>query len=167
MIMNAPAWHNVLMLATDFDGVHTDGYVYVDQSGMEMVRCSRRDSLGLEMLAKAGVECCVISKEKNPVVARRCEKLGITCYQGVETGDGKREILRRIMAERELRPAQVAYMGDDLNDLAAFELAGIRVTVADGHEQLKKCASYVARARGGEHALREVADLIIDAKNRL
>lgn len=154
------------LLATDFDGIHTDGYVYLDQAGTETVRCSRRDSLGLEMLAKVGVVACVISKEKNPVVSKRCEKLGIVCYQGVENGEGKRAILEKIMAEKGLSAETVAYMGDDVNDIEALELAGVRFTVADGHERIKKMAHYVTRVPGGSHALREVADLILNAKNR-
>lgn len=80
----------------DFDGVFTDGYVYVNQDGIESVRCSRRDSLGILMLKKAGIEVGVVSKETNPVVAARCKKMGVSFWQGIADGKGKRDIVERI-----------------------------------------------------------------------
>ena len=67
----------------DFDGVFTDNTVYVDQNGVESVRCWRGDGLGLEMLRKRGVELAVVSTETNPVVAARCKKLNLRCVHGV------------------------------------------------------------------------------------
>lgn len=156
----------IKLLAMDFDGVMTDGMVYINQKGEEMVRCSRKDGLGIEMLRRAGISACVISKEANSVVTARCNKLKIPCWQKVENGEGKAEILKRIMAEQGLFSEEVAYLGDDLNDLEPLKVAGIAITVADGHEAVKKVADYVTKAKGGEHAVREVCELILEIQRK-
>src|SRR3989338_9044570 len=103
---------NIRLVATDFDGVHTNGCVHVDEHGVESVTCSRKDGLGIDLLKKAGIEVHVISKERNPVVAARCNKLKISFDQAVHDSDGKLEILKRITEEKGLSPEQVLYMGD-------------------------------------------------------
>lgn len=155
---------HIRLLALDFDGTFTDGFVYVAENGTETVRCSRKDSLGIEMLKNAGILVCVISKETNPVVSLRCQKMGAPCFQSVLTGEGKREILARIMKENGFSPAEVVYVGDDVNDVSALQFAGIGITVADGHKKAKEVSDYVTSACGGEHAVREVCDLILAAK---
>lgn len=157
---------NIRLFVTDFDGVHTDGCVYVDQDGKESVKCSRKDGLGISMLKKAGIEVHVISKETNPVVAARCKKLEITHDQGVHDSDGKLEILKRIASEKGLSSEHILYMGDDLNDEAPLSWAGVAVTVADGHERIKPLCAYVTVAKGGTHAIREVAELVLEAQGQ-
>ena len=142
----------------DFDGTMTDGTVYVDQNGVESVRVSRKDGLGIEMLRNAGLELRVISKEKNPVVSARAAKLKIPCLQGV---DGKAALIAQAYGDR---LDGVLFMGDDINDLQPIQMVGLGVTVADGHPACKKAASYITQARGGEHAVREVCDLILSVQ---
>jgi YrbI family 3-deoxy-D-manno-octulosonate 8-phosphate phosphatase len=154
----------IKLLVLDFDGVMTDGYVYVDQSGREMVRCSRKDGLGIELLQKNNIKVVVISKEINPVVTARCQKLKIECWQAVNDSEGKWEILQRFCQKQGIAIAAVAYLGDDLNDLAVLQQVGLPITVADGHLKIKSLAQYITQARGGEHAVREVCELILQAK---
>lgn len=154
----------IKLLITDFDGVMTDGMVYMNQDGGESVRCSRKDGLGIEMLKKAGLGAAVISKEINPVVLVRCKKLKIPCWQKVENSDGKLEILKRIIVECGISHEEVAYIGDDLNDETPLRFAGVSFTVADGHPKIRSNVDYVTRARGGEHAVREVVELILTAQ---
>ncbi len=154
----------VQLLVLDFDGVFTDGCVYVNQDGVESVKCSRKDGLGINLLHKHGLEAFVISKEINPVVAARCKKLGIPCVQGVHDSDGKLEILKRILDEKGLSSDQIAYMGDDINDYACIEYAGVGITTKDGHESLREIALYTTNACGGDHAVREVCEKILKAK---
>ena len=156
---------NVKLLAMDFDGVHTDGLVYTNQDGVEQVACSRVDSMGLELLRRlSDVKTCVISKEENPVVAARCRKLKITCCQSIDNGDGKLEILRRIMGESNLGNNEVIYMGDDVNDIPCIkEVAG--VAVANARPEVKEFARYTTLASGGRGAIREICDLILHAKD--
>lgn len=154
----------IKLIASDFDGVFTDGTVFTDQSGIESVQCSRKDGLGIELLKRHGLSLHVISKERNPVVTARCNKLKITCDQAVEKSEGKVEILRRIMHDLNLQREQVAYIGDDLNDIPALKEAGIAITVADGHPAVIKIVDYVTKAFGGKHAIREIVELILTAK---
>lgn len=155
---------SIKLLAMDFDGVHTDGFVYVDENGCETVRCSRKDGLGLEMLKKSGIKLVVISKEKNSVVATRCNKLNIEYYQGVDNSLGKKGILTSLIEREGVSIESVMYIGDDINDLDAILYAGIAITVADGHEQIKKNADIILKSKGGEHAIREIAEMILVAK---
>src|SRR5688572_8052630 len=119
-----PAWSDIKLLVLDFDGVLTDGFVYVDQDGRESVRCSRRDSLGIGMLKEKGVPTVVISKERNGVVAARCAKMEIECHSGV---DGKLALLKGLLAEKGIDAAQACFVGDDANDAECLRYAGIGV----------------------------------------
>lgn len=154
----------IRLVCSDFDGVFTDAMVYTDQNGIESVRCSRRDSLGINMLKRVGISVHVISKETNPVVVTRCKKMGVTCDHSVESGEGKAEILQRVAQESGLCLSQVAFVGDDVNDLSALKIAGLAVTVANGHPRVKEVAHYVTTACGGEHAIREICELILTAQ---
>lgn len=156
----------VRLFVCDFDGVMTDGKVLVSSGrGDEIVLCSRRDSMGTGMLQKlAGVIVGVISKEMNEVVRLRCEKIKVLCWQGVENGEGKVEILKRIAVENNVKPEEVLYMGDDVNDFEPMQFAGVKITVADGHKKLKAIADYVTERKGGDHAVREVCEMILEAK---
>lgn len=157
----------IKLLALDFDGTLTVGaYVVFCEDGTESVLCSRRDSLGTNMLQKHGIEVVVISKETNGVVAKRCKKMGIKCWGGVNTGDNKLEILQSYAKKCKIQSEEVCYGGDDVNDVACIEWAGCGFTVADGHDLCKKKAVYATKARGGEGAVREICELILRAQNK-
>jgi len=155
---------NIKLLAMDFDGVMTDGSVYVGTDGREMVKCSRKDGLGIEMLKRRGIKIIVISKEANPVVSARCKKLKISCWQKVENGEGKLAILKRVIKENNISLDKAAYIGDDLNDIEVLQKVGLAITVADGHLLVKKVCDYATKAKGGRHAVREVCEKIITAQ---
>ncbi|MFC1612278.1 KdsC family phosphatase [Patescibacteria group bacterium] len=154
----------VKLLALDFDGIMTDGCVYVSEDEKEAVKCSRKDSLGIAMLQKENIETIVISKETSPVVSARCKKIKIDCWQAVENSEAKLEILKRIIAKKNIHIREVAYMGDDLNDLKVLENVGLPITVRDGHDRIKNVCDYITAAKGGEHAVREVCEKILEAK---
>ena len=155
--MNAIAWKEIKLLVLDFDGVLTDGFVYVDQDGRETVRCSHRDGMGVELIAQKGVKTIVISKQKNKVVEARCRKMAIECHYGI---DDKFTLLKKLLGEMGVDARHVCYVGDDVNDVECLRYAGIGVTVTDGAKAAKDAADHVTHARGGEHAVREVCDLI-------
>lgn len=154
----------IQLLVMDFDGVLTDGYVYVDQDGKETVRCSRKDSLGILMLQKCGVQVVVISKETNPVTQVRCKKIGVECYHSIASGEGKKEILERLIFSLSISLGNVAYVGDDVNDLQVMRIVGLPIAVRDAHPIIKKNSLFVTREVGGNHAIREVCEKIIVAK---
>ena len=154
----------IKLVVTDFDGVHTNGFVFLDQDGKELVRCSRKDGLAYEMLAKAKIDSCIISKERNPVVLRRAEKLGISCFYKAKNGQEKLTIIKTVLEQKQLLPEQILYMGDDLNDLAPIEFAGVSVAVADAHPQILQKVDYVTQCKGGEHAIREMCEMLLKAQ---
>lgn len=150
----------VRLLVLDFDGVLTDNRVLVHQDGTEAVRCDRGDGLGLEMLRRAGrVHVVVLSKEKNPVVAARCEKLRIPCFHGY---DDKLTQLRKIAAERRLEASEIAYVGNDLNDLEVMAWCGTAIAVADAVDDVRGAAEFVTERPGGRGAVREVCEWLLD-----
>ncbi len=154
----------IKILVMDFDGVMTDGFVYTNQEGKESVRCSRRDGFGIGLLKKRGIKASVLSTEKNPVVAARCRKLDIPYWQGLELGTDKLKVLKASLRGAGIDSGEAAYIGDDLNDLAVMGYVGFPIAVSDAHPEVKKAAIYVTRASGGDHAVREVIDLILDAQ---
>ena len=152
---------DIRLLVLDFDGVLTDDRVWVSQDGTETVACHRGDGLGIEFLKRIGVDVAVLSKETNPVVRTRCHKLGIECHQGE---DEKLETLRVIAASRGLAPPQIAYVGNDVNDLDCVRWAGWGVAVAGANHHLTTAADWTTQRHGGHGAVREVCDLILEAR---
>lgn len=148
------------LVAFDFDGVFTDNMVYVLEDGREAVRCFRGDGIGLTKLQDLGVEVIVLSTETNPVVAARSRKLGVNCIQGCRD---KRETLERLAQERGLTPAQLAFVGNDVNDLGALTFVGVPIVVRDAHPDIVRYAMYQTRAPGGHGAVREVCERIAAA----
>lgn len=144
-------------LVTDFDGVHTDDGAYVDEDGNEQVRVHRGDGMGISRLVKSGVPVMILSKERNPVVTRRAEKLRVDVAQGI---DNKASILDAWITANDLDPARVAYVGNDINDLEAFDVVGWPIAVADAHPRVLAAARVILDRPGGRGAVREVCDLI-------
>jgi YrbI family 3-deoxy-D-manno-octulosonate 8-phosphate phosphatase len=153
-----PDFSKIKLLVCDFDGVMTDDRVLVDQDGKEAVFCSRSDGLGIELLKKKGVPVVVISREQNPVVAARCNKLKIECYNGI---DKKIDILRKIIGEHKVLPEEVCYVGNDVNDIDCVKACGIGVAVVDAHPDLIKVAGFVTKKKGGLGAVREICDKML------
>jgi N-acylneuraminate cytidylyltransferase len=156
--MDKKLWSEVRLVVTDFDGVWTDGKVRVHDDGSESVVCSRKDTLRLKELASRGIKLIVITKETNPIATQRCRKMGVECIQGC---DDKLLELQRLLTREKVLPREVAYVGDDINDLTCLRHVGLPITVADGHELCQDAASYVTTRRGGDHAMREILDVIL------
>ncbi len=154
-----PLPQRVALLVMDFDGTLTDDRVWVDAEGHEWVAAHRGDGWGIRQLRELGVEVIVLSTETNPVVAARCRKLGIRAVQGLVDKTG---VLQALVAERGLEPAQVVYVGNDVNDVACFSLVGCAAVVADAHPEAKAQADLILSRPGGRGAVRELCDLIVN-----
>ena len=153
---------SIRLIAFDFDGVFTDNTVYVTQDGIESVRCWRSDGLGLSRLRSAGVQAFIISTETNPVVSARAKKLKLACKQGIE--DKAAEILQ-ICSELDISPEKTMFVGNDINDIPAFKSVGFPVAVADAYPEVYPYVLYRTQRPGGVGAVREVCDLVYNAKN--
>ena len=148
----------VELLVLDFDGVMTDNRVLVGQDGAEAVWCHRGDGWGIARLKEAEVEVVVLSTEANPVVAARCRKLGVECIQGC---DDKLSTLQAMVQQHSLEPEQVAYLGNDVNDLACMRWVGVPIAVADALPEVQAVSRLVTTRPGGQGAVRQVADWIL------
>lgn len=149
------------LVVFDFDGVFTDNRVLVLEDGREAVSCNRSDGLGIEIARAAGLKMLVLSKEANPVVGARCRKLKLECIQGC---DDKAARLTQLVRERGLEWRQVAYLGNDINDSPCLDLVGLPACVADAYPAVKQQCLLTTDKRGGEGAVREFCDFLMENK---
>jgi len=163
--MPTPAHRRTLaklrLVVFDFDGVMTDNRVLVMQDGTEGVLCNRSDGLGIGMLRDAGLALLILSKEENPVVSARARKLKIECMQGI---DDKLAALKTLLSQRGIDAGDVAYVGNDLNDLECMGHVGLPIAVSDAYPQVLRVARLVTTRPGGHGAVREVCDWILVAR---
>jgi 3-deoxy-D-manno-octulosonate 8-phosphate phosphatase (KDO 8-P phosphatase) len=152
---------SIKLIVFDFDGVFTDNTVYVDQNGLESVRCWRSDGLGLSRLQQIGVKTCIISTESNPVVSVRAKKLKISCRQCVED---KALAVKDICVKLNIDSKETMFVGNDINDIPAFESVGFPVAVADAYSEVDPYILLKTKKPGGFGAVREVCDLVFNAR---
>jgi YrbI family 3-deoxy-D-manno-octulosonate 8-phosphate phosphatase len=152
----------VRLLVMDVDGVLTDGAMYYGESGEELKRFNTRDGQGVALLHQAGLETAIITGEASPIATRRGAKLRVSEVRiGVQD---KLAVLREMLDQRGLELEQVAYIGDDLNDVEVLRHVGLAVVVQDATRRPRAVAHYITRAAGGHGAVRELCELILDAQ---
>lgn len=147
---------NTRLVAFDFDGVFTDNSVFVFEDGREAVRCMRSDGLGLSKLKRLGLLVAVVSTETNPVVQARSRKLVIRC---IDSCNDKLAAIKQLASEAEISLEQVAFVGNDVNDLPCLRAVGLPIVVKDAHQDVVPYACYQTSIAGGYGAVREVCDL--------
>jgi len=151
---------DIRLLLMDCDGVLTDGRLYFSSSGEELKVFDVRDGQGIVMWHQAGFKSGIISgRGARDIVARRAEELGIEFLRVGSTD--KLADMREIMSEVAIGAENVAYVGDDIGDIAVMREVGFPVAVADAVDDVKKIAAYVTKAAGGRGAVREVTDLLL------
>ncbi len=156
----APEAIPVRAIVTDFDGVHTDDTAIIDADGGERVRVSREDGMGVSLLRRAGVPMLILSTEVNPVVRARADKLRVPVLHGI---DDKEQALRTWAHDNDLALADIAYLGNDVNDLPAMRIVGWPVAVANAHPLVLEQARVILRRRGGEGAVRELIERVLSS----
>lgn len=150
----------IKMFLTDCDGCLTDGGMYYSEHGDELKKFSAYDGMGISLLKKRGIIVGVITGEKVELNRRRCQKLKLDIYEeGIED---KLSVVKRICEERGIALENVAYVGDDINDLDVVKAVGFGCSVANGRKEVKDAADYVTKTSGGQGAVREVAELILN-----
>lgn len=145
-------------VVTDFDGVHTDDRVLVDQHGTESVLVNRSDGMGVARLRRAGIPVLILSTETNDVVKARAAKLGVEVIAGC---DDKLTALEEWADVHGLTLADVAYLGNDINDVACLQSVGWPVVVSDARPEALAVSPIVLRRQGGDGAVRELADRVL------
>jgi YrbI family 3-deoxy-D-manno-octulosonate 8-phosphate phosphatase len=152
----------IRVFATDVDGVLTDAGMYYSESGDEWKKFNTRDGMGIKLLQQAGLLTAFITMEDTKLVTRRAAKLGVPeVHQGVRD---KLALLEEMAARHGLSLSEIAYMGDDVNDLQALRAVGFSAAPADAVPAVREAVTYVCRTRGGAGAVREAADLILTAR---
>jgi len=156
---------DVRLIVFDVDGTLTDGGVYYGPNGEEQKRFHIADGLGFRLAHFGGIQTAVISGRNSEAVKVRMESLGVSdILQGVAD---KRAAVDSLKAKYGLCDSEVAFAGDDINDLPAFDGAGVRIAVANAAYLLKQRADFVTRASGGSGAAREAIEKILEAQGRL
>ena len=148
----------IKLIISDFDGVMTDNRVLVDENGKEAVFVNRSDGLGIGILKKKGIDIIILSTEKNPVVSARARKLNIECIQGV---DDKARAIETIAKEKSISLDNIAYIGNDLNDLEAMKMVGLKIAPTDAYQEILDIADITTNAKGGYGVIREVSNLLL------
>ena len=156
----------IKLVLTDNDGVLTDTGVYFSEKGEELKRFSIRDGMGIERLRKhAGIETIIITGEDSGSVKARAKKLEIKeYYLGVQK---KADVLPDIMKKNNVKPENIAFIGDDANDFELMKMVGLKVTPADGMNFIKEIADYICINKSGNGAFRELAELILAFKVKI
>ncbi len=138
--------------------------MYYAESGDEWKKFNARDGMGLKLLQKAGIITAIVTQERTKLVARRAEKLAVPeLHQGVID---KLSLVCEMAARNGLTLSQVAYIGDDVNDLETLKEVGFSATPADGMPQVATVVDYVCQKKGGEGAVREICEMILEVQSR-
>ena len=155
----------IKMFLTDCDGCLTDGGMYYSENGDELKRFNALDGMGFRLLREKGILTGVITGEKKELNRRRSKKLNLDILeQGVQD---KLCMVEKLCQKYDISLQNVAYIGDDINDLDVIKAVGFGCSVPNGIEEVKKAAMYVTKRWGGQGAVREVIDKVLGYLNRL
>lgn len=153
----------IKLLALDVDGVLTDGTIYISPAGEVFKGFNAKDGMGISCALRNNLQIAVITGRQSPIVERRCEELGIKLFmQGVKD---KRLALQQMAQKLGLTREEIAYMGDDLNDIPAFKASGLSLAPADGSIEVLAVADIITKAKGGRGAVREAITMILVAQD--
>ena len=150
----------IKMIICDFDGVVTDNLVITDQDGKESVSASRSDSMHIKTLREKGIELMILSSEPNPVVMARAKKMSVDAIHNVGL-QNKGHVMRELLEQKNIKAENVIFLGNDLNDLPCFDVAGWSVAVADAYPEVLRAADHVLTKTGGHGAIRELCEIVL------
>lgn len=154
---------NIKLVALDVDGTLTDGSINIGGEGELFKRFNAKDGLGITAAVRHGLRVAVITGRKGSIVQRRAEELGIA--EDVMNGISEKKKALRALAEKyNVSLAEIAFMGDDLNDLPALLAAGLSAAPEDAAEDVKQRVEYIASHKGGHGAVRDLLELILKAR---
>ena len=153
----------IKLVALDMDGTLTDGSINISGQGELFKRFSAKDGLGITAAKRHGLQIAVITGRQGPIIRYRTEELGIS--EDVMSGiSAKKQALLAVAGKYNLSLEEIAFMGDDLNDLPALMTAGLSAAPADAAEDVRARVSWIAPHKGGEGAVRDLLELILKAR---
>lgn len=150
----------IRLLALDVDGVLTDGRLYFQADGIEIKAFHTQDGHGIKLLRQAGIEVALITGRESPMVTQRAAALGLKHV--FQHRDDKLIALRELTQSLGLDLSQAAYCGDDLQDLAAIQAAGLGISVPNAPSYMRQAADWVSARSGGHGAVRDICDTLLD-----
>ena len=159
------AARKIRLLLLDVDGVLTDGRLYYSEDGSEAKAFHIHDGLGIKLLQRNGIEVGIITGRSSQLLARRAAELGIDLV--VQGREDKLTALNELLLQRDCQLEEIAYAGDDLPDLAAIRAVGLGIAVANANRHVAEHAKWQTAAAGGSGAVREIAELILAAQDKL
>jgi 3-deoxy-D-manno-octulosonate 8-phosphate phosphatase (KDO 8-P phosphatase) len=149
--------NNISLIAYDFDGVMTDYRVIIREDGLESVVVNRSDGLAIDIIKAQGIPQLIISREKNAIISKRGEKLGIPVMQDVIN---KKEALKRYCEELSIDLNNTLYIGNDLNDIEVMRSVGWPLCPEDAYPEVKKISKFIIPVRGGDGVVRALLNYI-------
>jgi len=149
----------IKLVLTDVDGVLTDGGMYYSKKGEELKKFNARDGMGVELLRNEGIMTIMITKEKSLISEQRAQKIKVKEIRSGITN--KEKEIFKISKKYNIPFSNIAFIGDDVNDVKPIKICGFSATPLDGHNEIKKFANYICKTRGGDGAFRELADMIL------
>ena len=159
------AAQKIKMVLLDVDGVLTDGRLYYGNSGEELKAFDIQDGLGIKLLQKGGIDVGIITGRTSELLKRRTDELNIKLL--VQGREDKLTALNEILVDSTINLEEIAFVGDDLPDLAVIRRVGLGITPANGNHIVASQALWQTQKGGGNGAVREVAELILSAQNKL
>ena len=152
----------IKLVLTDVDGVLTDGGRYYSEKGEIVKRFHVRDGMGINILLRNGIKTAIVTKENSKIVKKWAKEMKISkTYSGIKI---KEKELEKICKYYKILTNEIAFIGDDVNDIKLMKKVGFSVTPSDGILQAKKIANHICKNSGGNGALREMIDLILKEK---
>jgi len=153
----------IKLVVTDVDGVLTDGGMYYSEKGEVLKKFNTKDGMGVELLLKANIKTALITKENSLITKKRALKIKASAvYTGIKN---KEEEIQKICKKFLIKPENIAYIGDDINDINIIKLVGFSASPNNAVPQVKQIVDYVCDKEGGDGVFREVADIILKVKN--
>lgn len=153
----------IKLVISDVDGVLTDGGMYYSEKGEQLKKFNTRDGMAVELLKKNKIPVILMTKEKSKIVLERGRKIQVKkAYIGIKN---KEEKLSEICKKFKVNETEIAYIGDDINDLEIMKKVGFSASPHNGMDIIKKNSNYICKLNGGEGVLREVTELIISSKS--
>jgi YrbI family 3-deoxy-D-manno-octulosonate 8-phosphate phosphatase len=148
-----PIFKDIHLFIYDFDGVMTNNTFTLDANGSESVNLNRSDGMAVQMIKLLGIEQIILSSEDSQLIKYRAKKLDITCFYGVEN---KLHKIKEIIQDRDIKPINIGYIGNDINDLDAISIVGLRMCPSDSEKSIKDICNYKIDRKGGFGVIREL-----------
>ncbi len=152
----------IKIILTDVDGVLTDGSRYYTDSGEEWKKFHVRDGMGINLLLRNNIKTIIVTKENSKIVKKWATDMNVA--KTIVNSIKKENELPKICEEFKISPFEIAFIGDDVNDINLMKEVGLSITPKDGNKKTKVIADYVCIEKGGKGAFREIADMILSEK---